>query len=926
MRTLFVCFTFFFFSICNSVQAQENAGTSRIRIYLPHAEIKALRKAGVEFDHGFYNFEKGFFENDFPSSEVAKLKKLKYRFEVTVADVVRYTDSLNRVEDPLKYENDPVVVPNQYRNLRLNFSTTNNFEASIPTPPNFQLGSMGGFYNYTELRQELNEMLVNHSSLVTRLYIGLTLAGDSMYAYKISDNSAIDEAEPELLYTGMHHSREGMSMMNLIFFMRFLLDNYSSNPAIKEIVDNRELFFIPVVNLDGYKYNVTAANWSAGRRMRRKNLAETTTSGASTDGSGGDGVDINRNYPTYWGSAYSNGNTASSGTGNSDAYRGPSAGSEPETQNMMAFVNSRQFKVALNYHCAGNWWIRPEGPDPSVYSGIALPAAVVSNYNSIANLFNRYSCYVYGTANQTIYDVNGYSDDWFFSGAGHSPIYAFSPEIGSSSSDGFWCPQSRILPLAKEVLYANIQAAYTAGGYAELQDTSDVALTTTTGSFGYTVTRRGLTDAVTTVQIIPLNNIETVGGTQTINSISSFGGKVSGAISYTLPSGISAGTPVRFVWVVTCGGITIRDTVIKYFNPIVVFSDNMDNPSDFTGKWEASGTGGVWEYEVGSGLNGTASLTDSRAGNSANNANQIVRLELPLNLSGAIQASLSYMLQYSSENCQDRMQVEISTGGINGTYNPIATDHTMRENKGGLGNAFAVTGLSDGWVRELIDLTPYIGNNNIGLRFRFISNGTNGIAYERDGFKIDNLKVVKSTSYILPLSFGDIVATRENDQVTIRWKAVTDATFKRYVIQRSADGRLFETLQTFTDAAVNTFTDIQPLRGKNYYRVQLISHDEQITNSKIVNVIFERRTQFQAYPNPFTKALTIEISSTEEQNVTVALNSVTGQLLQTEIVRLKKGTTLHKMKSVSLSPQLCILTVKDAAGVVLHSQKIYKAD
>jgi hypothetical protein len=59
-----------------------------------------------------------------------------------------------------------------------------------------------------------------------------------------------------------------------------------------------ELFFIFPTNVDGLLQHYNYQLECKPPRMRRKNMAEATC-GANADGSGGDGVDINRNYPTW---------------------------------------------------------------------------------------------------------------------------------------------------------------------------------------------------------------------------------------------------------------------------------------------------------------------------------------------------------------------------------------------------------------------------------------------------------------------------------------------------------------------------------------------------------------------------------------------------------------------------------------------------
>ncbi len=84
-----------------------------------------------------------------------------------------------------------------------------------------------------------------------------SIQGRPIYYVKISDNPNVDEPEPEVLYTALHHSREPASLSQLIFFMWYLLENHSTDPDVQFLVNNTELYFIPCVNPDGYEYNKT---------------------------------------------------------------------------------------------------------------------------------------------------------------------------------------------------------------------------------------------------------------------------------------------------------------------------------------------------------------------------------------------------------------------------------------------------------------------------------------------------------------------------------------------------------------------------------------------------------------------------------------------------------------------------------------------
>tara|TARA_Y100000590_G_scaffold466474_1_gene642002 strand:+ start:1261 stop:3564 length:2304 start_codon:yes stop_codon:yes gene_type:complete len=308
----------------------------------------------------------------------------------------------------------------------------------------FELGSMGGYYTFAEIEEQLDKLYTNHPSLITeKVSLGYTLEGRDVWMVKISDNPSIDEDEPEILYTGLHHAREPMSYMNLFYFMDWLTENYGTDPEATALVNSRELYFIPAVNPDGLIYNQSIAPNGGG--MQRKNRRESCFSGT-------DGVDLNRNYSFMWG--YDN--SGSSPDGCQETYRGTSPFSEPETEIVRDFVEAHDFKIALNYHSYGNLFIHPYGYDPN----LDLPEYDHEIFIEYGEAMTQYNNYLLGTGIETVgYTVNGEACDWMY---GEHGIYAYTPEVGASS-DGFWPATIRIIPLAEENLFPNQYAAWAVG-------------------------------------------------------------------------------------------------------------------------------------------------------------------------------------------------------------------------------------------------------------------------------------------------------------------------------------------------------------------------------------------------------------------------------------------------------------------------------
>ena len=158
--------------------------------------------------------------------------------------------------------------------------------------PPFAQGGMGGYYTLAQIESVLDQMRSAYPSLITaRQSLGQTIQGRDIWMVKISDNPETDESEPEVRIDSLHHAREPQGMQTTLWFMLFLLENYGTDPLATYLVDEREIYFVPCVNPDGYEYNRQTNPGGGGlwRKNRRNN------------GGGSFGVDLNRNYPLQLG-------------------------------------------------------------------------------------------------------------------------------------------------------------------------------------------------------------------------------------------------------------------------------------------------------------------------------------------------------------------------------------------------------------------------------------------------------------------------------------------------------------------------------------------------------------------------------------------------------------------------------------------------
>jgi len=318
------------------------------------------------------------------------------------------------------------------------------FGGWLSTP--FGQGGMGGYYTLAEIESVLDQMRAAYPTLISaRQSIGQTLEGRDIWMVKISDNPDVDEAEPETRIDSLHHAREPEGMQASLWFMLSLLEGYGTDPLSTFLVDEREMYFIPCVNADGYEYNRQTNPGGGGlwRKNRRNN------------GGGDFGVDLNRNYPFSWGVD----DLGSSPDPGSEVYRGSGAGSEPEIQAMVSFIDGRDFETALSVHTYGGYWLAPWGYELSGTPDLAL-------FDEIGALATAINGYEFGPAGDVLYIANGVTFDYDY---GVHGTMGWTPEIGNSG-DGFWPAQSRIVPLAEQNLSGFQVTALAAGAWVRIKD------------------------------------------------------------------------------------------------------------------------------------------------------------------------------------------------------------------------------------------------------------------------------------------------------------------------------------------------------------------------------------------------------------------------------------------------------------------------
>jgi len=587
----------------------------------------------------------------------------------------------------------------------------------------FPLGSMLGNYTLLEAIAQMDTLRNMYPDFVSEKdSIGTSIEGRTIWAFKVSDYPSVDEDEPEVLYTGLTHAREPVSMMNLFFFVRWLCENYSSDPTAEFLVNHREMWFVPIINPDGYVYNETISPNGGG--MHRKNRRPNPDNSNCNNGTQ-QGIDLNRNYSYNWGAD----NSGSSGNPCSAVYRGASAFSEPETEAISNFILARQFKNVLHYHTYSNVLIHSWG------DGTFPDEPDLSTLREIGAEMTRENGYAVGTGTETIgYGVNGDAVDWTYGTAG---LISYTPEVGSYA-DNFWPSEDRVVPLCQDQVHSNKIFALVAGSdyivYDRLFDNQFPTLEDTV-AISLVIQNRGLADSDGSVSLTinPLNDVSLINSqTVIIQTIPSRTTDTT-IIFLSVPAGSINGTKAGLV-------ITIQDTSslakldsvsVIFGTPEVIFQDGGENGMTFWTDDDEWGT-------VQDAAEGMYSITDSPIGDYVGDwGTSITQFINPLSFAGVVYPYVTFASKWSIEKNYDFVQFQISTDGI--SWHPLSGDYTTI----GSGQTAQPSsepgydGYQEDWVNEFIDLAIFAHEPEVNIRFILSSDGS----VEEDGFYFDDFSI-----------------------------------------------------------------------------------------------------------------------------------------------------------------------------------------
>jgi len=294
-----------------------------------------------------------------------------------------------------------------------------------------------GYFQYNtlaDIQTWIQSLPGLYPNFVNVINVGKSYEGRDMFGLRITTGRG---TKPRAVwFNGGIHAREWLSPATVIRMTFLLLDSYNTDLEVKEILDNLEIYILPVFNVDGYVYTHTTDRlW---RKTRKPNHGSTCI-----------GTDPNRNWGYRWGGE------GASTSPCSETFRGANAFSEIEVDNVQKYLGSISGKLYgfLDFHCYSQYWLAPWGwtsAYPTDYN--AQYANAGESVRALAAVFGTQ--YQYGPIYHVIYAASGGSNDYTYGQLG--VVYSYAPELRpiAGTGNGFVVAPSQITLSAQETFQA----------------------------------------------------------------------------------------------------------------------------------------------------------------------------------------------------------------------------------------------------------------------------------------------------------------------------------------------------------------------------------------------------------------------------------------------------------------------------------------
>lgn len=172
----------------------------------------------------------------------------------------------------------------------------------------------------------------------------------------------------------------------------------------------------------------------------------------------------------------------------------------------------------------------------------------------------------------------------------------------------------------------------------------------------------------------------------------------------------------------------------------------------------------------------------------------------------------------------------------------------------------------------------------------------------------------------------------QDDQVSLKWTASSDAANDYFVIEKSKDAINWKQISTIASTeSLNSdhnynFTDSNPFTGISYYRLVFNNSNGTINYSNIVSVNLGHLHQEMAklYPNPAVNNVTIALKNAKAGDKIIYIYNQSGMLLKSYNWAMQSEHEQYTIADIALFPKGTYLVLVKEKGMQIALEKLIK--
>lgn len=160
---------------------------------------------------------------------------------------------------------------------------------------------------------------------------------------------------------------------------------------------------------------------------------------------------------------------------------------------------------------------------------------------------------------------------------------------------------------------------------------------------------------------------------------------------------------------------------------------------------------------------------------------------------------------------------------------------------------------------------------------------------------------------VLPLQLLSFTAQHNGESNLLKWSTANEINTDHFEIERSSNTINFETtgsVQAVGSSKLNNdyqYTDAQPLKAINYYRLKMVDKDGKYVYSSIQSINNIKSFDVTLYPNPVKNNIILNFSSERIMDLQMQIVNTEGKILLAKKIQITQGESKQTINAASFS-------------------------